>query len=135
MWLSTLCLVVDKLPFELLAPGSGGMMRVVASSTESSPDIKLPRHCTGIKGAGMAGLGLQRHMEGSGRGNPGSLKFWIPVAVGGLIVAAYVFFYALSAAESQGATSFGIANSIGLVGVFVALIAAGFIFRRATPHQ
>ena len=52
-----------------------------------------------------------------------------------MIVAAYALFYALSTVESQGATSIGIANSIGLVGVLVALIGAGFILRRATPHQ
>ncbi|MDG6909456.1 MAG: hypothetical protein JRN57_00995 [Nitrososphaerota archaeon] len=63
------------------------------------------------------------------------MKVWIPVAVGGMIVVAYAFFYSLSAAESQGATPFGLANTVGLVGVFVALIAAGFILRRATPHQ
>jgi hypothetical protein len=63
------------------------------------------------------------------------MRPWIPVAIGGMIVVAYAFFYALSAAESQGASSIGIANSVGLVGVFVALIAAGFILRRATPHQ
>ena len=53
----------------------------------------------------------------------------------GLIVVAYAFFFAMSSSESQGAASFGIANSVGLVGVFVALIAAGFIFRRATPQR
>lgn len=74
-------------------------------------------------------------MEGSGRGTGRSMRLWIPVAIGGMIVAAYAFFYALSATESQGATSFGIANSVGLVGVFVALIAAGLIMRRATPQR
>ncbi|MDG6951455.1 MAG: hypothetical protein JRN12_06405 [Nitrososphaerota archaeon] len=63
------------------------------------------------------------------------MKIWVPVAVGGLIVIAYALFFAMSAAEPRGATSFGIANSVGLVGVFVALIAAGFIFRRATPQR
>ncbi|MDG6903158.1 MAG: hypothetical protein JRM80_14530 [Nitrososphaerota archaeon] len=63
------------------------------------------------------------------------MKLWIPAAVCCMIVAAYALFYALSTVESQGATSIGIANSIGLVGVLVALIGAGFILRRATPHQ
>lgn len=76
-----------------------------------------------------------RHIEGLGTGCRNALRTWIPVVVGGMIVIAYAFFYALSAAESQGAASFGIANSIGLVGVFVALIAAGFILRRATPQR
>jgi hypothetical protein len=69
------------------------------------------------------------------KGLPNALNLWIPAAVGGLIVIAYAFFYTLSAAESQGSTSIGLANSVGLVGVLVALIAAGFILRRATPHQ
>ncbi len=63
------------------------------------------------------------------------MKLWIPVALGGLIVLAYAFFYTLTAAETQGATSFGLANSVGLVAVFVGLIAAGFILRRAAPPQ
>lgn len=57
------------------------------------------------------------------------------MAVGVLIAAAYAFFYFISAADSQGAGSLGIANTMGLAGVFVALLAAGLIFRRATPHQ
>lgn len=61
------------------------------------------------------------------------MKLWIPVALGGLIVLAYGFFYALSETETQGAASFGLANSVGLVAVFVGLIAAGIILRRATP--
>jgi membrane associated rhomboid family serine protease len=63
------------------------------------------------------------------------LKLRVLAAVGGLIVVAYALFYLISAAEPQGATSFGIANSVGLAGVVVALIAAGFIFRRATPQR
>jgi len=63
------------------------------------------------------------------------MKLWIPVALGGVIVLAYVFFYALSSAEAQGATSIGLANSIGLVAVFIGLIAAGLLLRRATPPQ
>ncbi|MDE1852966.1 MAG: hypothetical protein KGI38_04360 [Thaumarchaeota archaeon] len=74
-------------------------------------------------------------MDWSRKGSRRKMKLWIPVALGSLIVVAYAFFYTLSAAESQGATSLGLANSAGLVGVFIALIAAGFILRRATPHQ
>lgn len=63
------------------------------------------------------------------------MKLWVPVALGGLIAIAYAFFYELSVAESHGASSFGLANSVGLVAVFVGLIAAGVILRRATPPQ
>ena len=63
------------------------------------------------------------------------MRLWIPVTLGRLIVLAYAFFYTLSAFEAQGASSFGLANSVGLVAVFVGLIAAGFILRRATPPQ
>jgi hypothetical protein len=63
------------------------------------------------------------------------MRTWIPLAIGAMIVVAYAFFYALSAVETQGASSIGIANSVGLIGVLVALVAAGFIMRRATPHQ
>ncbi len=63
------------------------------------------------------------------------MKLWVPVALGGLIAIAYAFFYELSLAETQGAASFSLANSMGIVAVFVGLIAAGFILRRATPPQ
>lgn len=63
------------------------------------------------------------------------MKLWVPIAIGGLIVVAYVLFYAVSLAESQGATSVGLANTVGLVAVVIGLIAAGFIMRRAAPHQ
>jgi len=55
--------------------------------------------------------------------------------LGGLIVLAYAFFYALTQAETEGANSFGLTNSVGLAAVFVGLIAAGFILRRATPPK
>ena len=47
----------------------------------------------------------------------------------------YVFFYTLTLSETQGGSSVGIANTVGLVGVLVALIAAVLIIRRATPPQ
>jgi hypothetical protein len=61
------------------------------------------------------------------------MKAWIPVAVGGLIICAYALFYAVSSTE--GASSIGLANSVGLVAVLVGLIAAGILLRRATPPQ
>ena len=63
------------------------------------------------------------------------MKLWIPIALGGLIAIAYGFFYELTVAETQGAASFSLANSVGIVAVFVGLIAAGVILRRATPPQ
>jgi hypothetical protein len=72
---------------------------------------------------------------GGGAGGDNSMKLWVPVTLGGLIAIAYAFFYELSLAETQGAASFSLANSAGIVAVFVGLIAAGFILRRATPPQ
>lgn len=64
-----------------------------------------------------------------------TMKLWVPVAVGALIVVAYTFFYTLSVTESQGATSFNLTNSVGLVVVLVGVIAAGFVIRRANPPR
>ena len=63
------------------------------------------------------------------------MKVWVPVAIVAMIVGAYAFFYLLSVSETQGATSIGLANSVGLLAVFVGLVAAGLMMRRATPHQ
>jgi hypothetical protein len=63
------------------------------------------------------------------------MKLWIPVALGGLVVGAYAFLYALSSSQTEGAASIGLANSVGLVAVFVGLVAAGLILRRATPPK
>jgi len=63
------------------------------------------------------------------------LKLWIPIAVGVLIVLAYTFFYTLSVTEPQGAASFDLTNSVGLVVVLVGVIAAGFVIRRANPPK
>jgi hypothetical protein len=64
-----------------------------------------------------------------------TMKRWIPVALGGVIVLAYTFFYALTSVETQGATSIGVANSIGLVVVLIGLVSAGLLLKRATPQQ
>ena len=64
-----------------------------------------------------------------------TMKLWVPIAVGALIVVAYTFFYTLSVTESQGATSFNLTNSVGLVVVLVGVIAAGFVIRRANPPR
>ena len=62
------------------------------------------------------------------------MKVWIPMALGGAIVLAYAFFYSLSA-DASGAGSIGLVNSIGLIAVFVGLILAGLLLRRATPPE
>jgi len=64
-----------------------------------------------------------------------TMKLWIPIAVGILIVLAYTFFYTLSVTEPQGAVSFDLTNSVGLVVVLVGVIAAGFVIRRANPPK
>ena len=63
------------------------------------------------------------------------MRVWVPVALGGLILGTYALFYALSTSEPQGAASIGVANMVGLLVVFVGLIAAGLMMRRAAPHQ
>ena len=63
------------------------------------------------------------------------MKLWIPIAVCALIVIAYAFFYALSVTEPQGAASFDLTNSVGLVVVLVGVIAEGFVIRRANPPK
>jgi hypothetical protein len=73
-------------------------------------------------------------MEGSETASR-TMRIWIPVALGGLILGSYAVFYALSTSESQGAASIGVANTVGLLAVFVGLIAAGLLMRRAAPHQ
>ena len=55
--------------------------------------------------------------------------------MGGLIAFAYGYFYFISSVETQGASSFGVANSVGLAGVFIGLIVAGLLLRRASPPQ
>jgi hypothetical protein len=74
-------------------------------------------------------------MEEPATANETSMKLWIPLAIGGLILIAYALFDVITTEEGQGGNSIGIANSVGLIGVFVAIIAAGFILRRATPRQ
>jgi hypothetical protein len=61
------------------------------------------------------------------------MKLWAPLAAGAVIVLAYALFYTLSAVETQGATSLGLANAAGLVAVLVGLDAADMIQRRRAP--
>ncbi|MDV3277308.1 MAG: hypothetical protein LYZ69_02430 [Nitrososphaerales archaeon] len=62
------------------------------------------------------------------------MRLWIPLAMVAVIVVAYAFFYVLGSLEQQGATSFGLANTVGLLAVVIGVIAAGMILRRATPN-
>ena len=63
------------------------------------------------------------------------MKLWIPVALGALILVAYTFFYTLSIVEPQGAASFDLTNSLGLIVVLVGVVAAGFVIRRANQPR
>ncbi len=63
------------------------------------------------------------------------MKAWIPVVLGGTIILAYAFFYALGVTEPEGTASFTLANSVGLVLVLVGVIAAGLFIRRANPPK
>ena len=61
------------------------------------------------------------------------MKLWLPVAALLLFIVAYAYFYALSAVETQGSASIGLANVVGLMAVIVGLIVAGMLFRRRAP--
>ena len=60
------------------------------------------------------------------------MKYWILVAVAGMLVATYVFLYIVGSTETSG-WSVGLANSVGLIAVVIGLLAAGILLRRATP--
>ena len=61
------------------------------------------------------------------------MKAWVVISVAGLLAAVYALFYLITATESEGASSLGLANSVGLLSVVIGLFAAFLIFRRATP--
>ena len=77
---------------------------------------------------------MQKHYEGFAK-DWRRMKLWIPVALGAVIIIAYTFFYTLSVTEPQGATSFDLTNSVGLIVVLVGVIAAGLVIRRANPPK
>lgn len=58
------------------------------------------------------------------------VKYWAAAALGSMVFVAYGLFYLIDTTEAQGATSFGIANTVGLVAVFVGLVAFGLLMRR-----
>jgi hypothetical protein len=62
-----------------------------------------------------------------------TLKSWAPVALGLVVVSAYAYVYCLNTVGNGSWGSFRLADSIGLAAVVIGVIAAGFIFRRATP--
>jgi uncharacterized protein involved in response to NO len=73
-------------------------------------------------------------MEEVSRGRP-SMKLWIPLALAVVIVFAYLFLYSMSSTDAQGASSIGLVNTVGVFAVLIGVIAAGFLLRRASPHQ
>ncbi|MDV3244742.1 MAG: hypothetical protein LYZ66_06185 [Nitrososphaerales archaeon] len=60
------------------------------------------------------------------------MRIWVPVAFIAIVVLAYSLFYIMGSLEEQGASSFGIANTVGLVVVTFGVIAAGILLRRST---
>ena len=72
------------------------------------------------------------------KGNPqkgASMRLWVPLTVGCVIVAAYAYLYQLTLLEAQGAAAVGMANLAGLLLVFVGIVLAGLILRRASPPK
>jgi hypothetical protein len=63
------------------------------------------------------------------------MRFWVPLTVGCVIVAAYAYLYDLTLLEAQGAAAVGMANLVGLLVVFVGIILSGLILRRASPPR
>ncbi len=63
------------------------------------------------------------------------LRLWVPVAAIALVVAVYLLFYGITATESQGSTSVGLANAAGFAAVVIGLVVAGLIFRRGAPEE
>ena len=52
-----------------------------------------------------------------------------------LAVLGYLFFYLLGATETQGDTSFYLANVVGLVVVIIGVVAAGLVIRRSGGRE
>ncbi len=63
------------------------------------------------------------------------MKFWIPVAVIAVIAISYALFYFLSTDSALGSSPFGLVNIVGLGSVFIGLVAAGLLIKRARPHE
>ena len=61
------------------------------------------------------------------------MRLWIPLALVCVVVGAYAFFYELPTLEEQGASSFAVANTVGLFAVILGMAAAVLILRRTSP--
>ncbi len=61
------------------------------------------------------------------------MELWVPLTLGCVIVVAHVYIYQLTVVETKGAASIGLTNAAGLVLVFLGIVAAGLILRRAGP--
>jgi hypothetical protein len=61
------------------------------------------------------------------------MRLWIPVAFAIVILFAYAFFYSLEALEQQGASSFSVVNTVGLIAVVIGIVAAFAVLRRTRP--
>jgi len=60
------------------------------------------------------------------------LRLWIPLALAATVLVAYAF-YSLGTSGQQGASSFTIVNTVGLLAVVAGIVAAVAILRRAAP--
>jgi len=65
--------------------------------------------------------------------HPKPLRWWIPVSLVLVAVAAYAVFVVIGYLERQGASSLGFINVVGLMLVVLGVVAAGAILRRASP--
>jgi len=63
------------------------------------------------------------------------LRLWIPLVLACVLALSYAYLYQLTALEAQRASSVGLANFAGLTLVFVGVIAAGLILRRANQPR
>ncbi|HMD78584.1 MAG TPA: hypothetical protein VKF39_01215 [Nitrososphaerales archaeon] len=62
------------------------------------------------------------------------MRIWVPLGLAFVVGLSYAYLYQLTALEPAQASSIGLANLAGLILVFVGVIAAGLIIRRAnTP--
>jgi membrane associated rhomboid family serine protease len=62
------------------------------------------------------------------------MRIWPLVAFVAIVLFAYAFFYLLSSLGGQGSTSFGLANTAGLIAVFTGVAAAVVLLRRASAR-
>ena len=73
-------------------------------------------------------------ISASGDDGPAAdMRLWIPLSLLGIVMVAYAFFYLLSWLEQQGANSFVVVNTVGLLAVVLGVVAAVAILRRAAP--